>query len=99
MLKKTGGRQKGTPNKRTAEVVEILAKHKFNVVEEMILLYQKTECDEHTVGTAVKILTELASYIYPKRKSLEHSGEIRNPYMEYSVEELKALARERLDKK
>lgn len=68
------GRKKGTPNKRTEEVLEILAKHKFNVIEELIELYHRTGNEDATAGVAVKVLTELASYVYPKRKAIEHSG-------------------------
>ena len=44
-------------------------------------------------------LKEICSYLYPKRKAVEHSGEINNPYMGKSIEELQKLVKERLNKK
>ncbi len=90
------GRKKGTPNKKTLEVHEILAKHNFNVIEELIELYNRTGNEDATAGVAVKCLTELASYCYPKRKALEVSGELNNPYLAMSYEELKDVIKQKL---
>lgn len=67
---KTGGRQKGTPNKRTNSVKELLETEfeGFNPVVELINLYKAD-----TVDTIQKItiLKELSNYVYPKRKAID----------------------------
>lgn len=64
---KTGGRQKGTPNKDTLALFEICEKHGVDVFEGMVLCatqisdpIEKFDC-----------LAQLAQYLYPKRKSVE----------------------------
>ncbi len=66
---KTGGRQKGTPNKRTNSVKELLEDNfeGFNPVVELIQLY-KSDVD---VSQKISILKELSSYVYPKRKAID----------------------------
>lgn len=77
------GRRKGTPNKRTERIHEVLEKHNFNVIEEMIELYSLTKNEEHTVSTAAKLLCEIASYAYPKLKAIEHTGPDGGPVEVY----------------
>jgi len=62
---KTGGRQKGTPNKKTAEFIEALGC--FNPVEELKKLFNNT--DDNTLKA--KICLELMRYIYPQRKAID----------------------------
>ena len=79
-IAKTGGRQKGTPNKRTVEAIEIMNKLDFNPLEKMVFMYQKA-MDEFEVDRsdfrfryldiASNQLKEFAQYVYPKRKSIE----------------------------
>lgn len=38
---KTGGRQKGSPNKRTVELTELLEKKGFNPAEKLVYVYRK----------------------------------------------------------
>lgn len=59
---KTGGRQKGTPNKETAFVGLLLEKRGFNLVNEAMQLYSGAD-DE----MKIRILTLLFPYVYPKR--------------------------------
>lgn len=98
---KTGGRKKGTPNKMTLSLQEKLAAFEdgrgFDPVTEALTLYTLIYADNPLV--AVKIPLTLMEYIYPKRKAIEHSGEISNPFMNKSLEELEALVKERLKKK
>lgn len=98
--KKTGGRKKGTPNKSSLSLEEKLAAFDngagFDPVMEALNLYTLIHADNPLV--AVKIPLTLMEYIYAKRKSVEHSGEINNPYLNKSLEELEALVRERLKK-
>jgi len=83
---KTGGRRKGTPNKRTNELERQIKKHcrGFNPVVEMIKLYQ----DEDTPPELkVYLLREITPYLFPKRKAVnvDLQAEVDN----YVVEEKK----------
>ena len=63
---KTGGRAKGTPNKKTAELMELLGD--YNPVKRLIEIAQ----DENTsLDMQVKINLDLLPYIYPKRKAID----------------------------
>lgn len=64
-----GGRQKGTPNKKTLEFVEALGS--FDPVNALIDLYEKTKDD----GIKLGCLKEMLKYIYPQRKAIEMSSE------------------------
>jgi hypothetical protein len=63
---KTGGRKKGTPNKRTAELQEILGE--FNPAEKLMELYNKPTTKD---DLKVLICKELMKYIYPQRKAVD----------------------------
>lgn len=63
--KKTGGRKKGTPNKKTAEFKQLLAD--FNTIGEMKELFYKTEDD----NLKFQICREFLKYVYPQRKAIE----------------------------
>jgi hypothetical protein len=69
--KKTGGRIKGTPNKGTLAVAERLEAIGCDPIEGMarIAMDIKTPID-----IRAKLYSELAQYIAPKRKAIEHSG-------------------------
>ncbi len=70
---KTGGRQKGTPNKATLDVVEKLAKLGCDPLAGMA----KLALDEsNTPELRGKMMAELAQYVAPKRKAIEHSGDV-----------------------
>ena len=63
---KTGGRKKGTPNKKTTELMELLGD--YNPVTRLIEIAK----DENTpLDMQVKINLDLMPYIYPKRKSID----------------------------
>ena len=66
-----GGRQKGTPNKRTADFFEALGD--FNPLERMVDIANSTE-DESLV---VRICETLLKYMYPQRKAIEVQGDTR----------------------
>jgi hypothetical protein len=59
---KTGGRQKGTPNKESAFVGLLLEKRGFNLVNEAMNIYSEGDNE-----TKLKILNLLFPYVYPKR--------------------------------
>ena len=63
---KTGGRAKGTPNKKTTELIELLGD--YNPIVRLIEIAK----DENTsLDMQVKINLDLMPYIYPKRKSID----------------------------
>lgn len=70
--RKTGGRQAGTPNKRTQNLIELIDKyHKgFNPVLELIEI---CKAEDTPIDLKVNILKEVAPYLYPKRKAIELS--------------------------
>ena len=67
--KKTGGRLKGTPNKRTCEFLEKLEALNFDPVEKLIAIQADKDC---SMELRVKVLMELLQYAYPKRKTIEY---------------------------
>lgn len=70
---KTGGRQKGTPNKRTADIVERLKG--VDIVGELLEIARTTDKED----TRVTVYKELLKYVYPQRKAVEMTGEIELP--------------------
>lgn len=80
---KTGGRQKGTPNKKTADLLERLGN--YNPLDALLAISQ----DEDTpLEIQVKINLDLMNYVYPKRKSVEFNDKIDVSISEQSVDEL-----------
>ena len=71
--KKTGGRKKGTPNKKTAQFKEILGN--FDTVTELKELYQTTDKDDLKFA----ICKEFLKYEYPQRKAVEIANDIELP--------------------
>jgi hypothetical protein len=71
-----GGRQKGTPNKRTIAVAEKLAALGCDPIKQMgqIALDESVE-----VSLRVQVLKELCQYVAPKRKAVEVTGEDGSP--------------------
>ena len=67
------GRKSGTPNKRTQEVLEIFKRYHYNPIISMIKIAQ-----DQDVGIEIRkdMHKELAQYGFPKRKAIEHSGEV-----------------------
>lgn len=88
------GRKKGTPNKKAVELMAICEEEGIDPFRALVRLSR--DGDTELKFAALK---EVCQYIYPKRKALEHSGEINNPYMDMSAEELAELVRERLKQK
>jgi hypothetical protein len=68
--RKTGGRAAGTPNRKTQEVAELLESLGCNPIEGMarIAMHPKTKLE-----LRARMFAELAGYVYPKRKAVEHS--------------------------
>ena len=72
--KKTGGRQKGTPNKNNQPIMEKLAALNCDPLSGMAKIAKKA-MDEGDLHLALQAFKELAQYVAPKRKSIEISGE------------------------
>lgn len=82
---KTGGRKAGTPNKRSQEVAERLADMGIDPIERLALIAAMAEQDAQAaepdarlpfIQLAKDCYKELAQYVAPKRKAVEHSGSI-----------------------
>ena len=65
---KTGGRKSGIPNKRTLEVALRLENIGCDPIEGMAKLAMDTNCSPELRG---KMYSELAQYLYPKRRATE----------------------------
>lgn len=68
------GRQKGVPNKRTAEVMEILAKLPggdgkigFDPLKELVECYHRTANTDEVMHLSIKCLEVLMPYCYSKK--------------------------------
>lgn len=70
--KRRGGRKPGVPNKRTADVVERLARLRCDPIAGMAKLAMDKKNTPELRG---RMYAELAQYVAPKRKALEHSGD------------------------
>ena len=68
---KTGGRQKGTPNKKTKELMELLGD--YNPAESLLEILKS---DRVPIDLKIKINLDLMSYLYPKRKSVESKEQV-----------------------
>jgi hypothetical protein len=89
---KSGGRAKGTPNKRRS-IEDLCAAAEFDPFEAMLLI-AKSHQDDNLRFAAMK---ELCQYISPKLKALEHSGSIERPLRDLPDEELLALVPEAIE--
>ena len=68
---KTGGRRKGTPNKLTAAVAERLAALGCDPISGMARLAMDPSTP---VEVRARMYSELAQYVAPKRRAVEHTG-------------------------
>ena len=74
MRMKTGGRTKGTPNKKTQIIQQQMEDLGFDPIESMIEISRLAMANKD-YSLAGQIAKELAQYIYPKRKAVEHVTE------------------------
>lgn len=81
---KMGGRVKGTPNKRTQLVGEICEEYNFDPIRAMIQLF----LDSEDANLKAKLASDVAQYVYTKKKSLEH---------EISIQDVIRIAKEALN--
>lgn len=67
------GRPKGSPNKRTLDVAEKLAKFGCDPILGMARIARDKNSSPELRG---RMLAELAQYIAPKRRAIEHSTDL-----------------------
>lgn len=70
-LPKTGGRKKGTPNKKTLALQDALTAAGLDVPIQITELLPQLEPTKR-----VDVLLELMAYLYPKRKAIEQQIEV-----------------------
>lgn len=63
---KTGGRKKGTPNKKTIGLENALANHNIDLVEQIAQVLPQLALDKRA-----DVLLNMMSYLFPKRKAIE----------------------------
>jgi hypothetical protein len=71
--RKTGGRQKGTPNKATADVKAAAQKYTTEAVETLALIMRKGESEQARVTAADKLLDRGHG---KATQAVEHSGSL-----------------------
>ena len=71
-MSKSGGRTKGTPNKRTSELAEMLHSMNCCPAEGLVRVAQYAE-SEGNWPLALDAYKSLLPYLYPKRKAIAHS--------------------------
>ena len=71
--KKTGGRQKGTPNKDTKALQDRIAS-KYPGWDPVEAMAEIARDEQNDVMVRLAALKEIAQYIHPKRKAIEHTG-------------------------
>jgi hypothetical protein len=73
-LPKTGGRIRGTPNRRTGLLVDQLAALGLDVPSEVAKALPNLDAEKR-----VEVLMELMTFLFPKRKAIEHTVEMDIP--------------------
>lgn len=87
------GRKLGSTNKRRS--IELLCETMgFDPFQRMIEIAMNKENKDSNF-----MLRELCQYLEPKKKFLEHSGEINNPHMNKSIAQLEKEVKEKLNGK
>ncbi len=104
--KKTGGRVKGSLNKKTTEILELCEKHDCNPMEVLIEYCKPVDYSRMTPQEALahasqrfNAAREICKYIYPVKKAVEVSGVNGDPIKNESsfatetIEQFKALVK------
>lgn len=55
-------------------------------------------CGEAPPELRLNAIKELMKYLHPQKRAIDVSGEVKNPFLEKTVEELEILIREKLKK-
>lgn len=83
------GRKPGTPNKKTVEFIQLLEKHSYDPGEELIYCYRKMKKlfqmrarkgnlsgALSAIESAASVANDIAQFVYPRKKAIEHTGEL-----------------------
>jgi len=82
--KKTGGRQKGTPNKTTAQIKEMIVSLVGTQMEKWPVELEKMM--RRDPAEAMKITGRLIDYVLPKQTKMELEGELKHKIDKIVVE-------------
>lgn len=82
---KTGGRKKGTPNKVTAPLKELIKQFAIDKWPEFLESWENMESNKDKCDAYTKVL----QYLLPKMASVDVSGKVEKPTWE---EELKQMS-------
>jgi len=77
MREKTGGRQKGTPNKINQQVRDRLSELDCDPLKSLVILAKEAHA-QNNINLAANIYKDLMTYIAPKPKTID-SAEDRKP--------------------
>lgn len=99
---KWGGREPGTPNKRTQDLIDRLEELGYDPVAELIRVYANAldcsmACPNPVAGAmylkiAQSAAADLMPYLYPKRKSVELTGKDGEQLFQSFTEMVKKVA-------
>jgi hypothetical protein len=84
-LPKTGGRLRGTPNRKSEQLLRKLQSLECDPIEGLarIALDAETRLD-----LRVRCYAELAQYVYPKRKAVDLAGHDGGPELRVVIERI-----------
>ncbi len=82
-IPKTGGRQKGTPNRATAAKAEEIAASGLTPLEFMLGVMRN---DEQPFPVRLDAAKSAAPYVHPKLAAIEHSGKLEVELTEAEVD-------------
>lgn len=81
---KKGGRQKGTPNKTTAQIKDMITELVGNQMEKWPVVINKMMKDDPV--EAMKITGRLIDYVLPKQTKIDLEGELKHKVEKIVIE-------------
>lgn len=96
-LKKTGGRTKGVPNKRTVVLAEVFEQANFDVPTKIMELLPSLSEEKQ-----VDVLINLLRYLYPSRRAIDQTAAltltaVSTTHENLNEEQMKAIIKEGLE--
>jgi len=82
--KKTGGRQKGTPNKTTAQIKDMITALVGTQMEKWPVVIDKMMKEDP--AEAMKITGRLIDYVLPKQTKIDLEGELKHKVEKIVIE-------------
>jgi hypothetical protein len=80
--RKTGGRQRGTPNKASVEREKVIAESGLTPLKYMLRTLRDESLD---LQTRMDAASKAAPYVHPKLAAIEHSGPNKGPIQSVSM--------------